>query len=119
MCSFAHPSTSRDPFGRTFSVRLMAKNTALCGRCRQRGVPLKYFSHRTKREEGMVITQRLSNGGREGGRDGRVAPDRVEGNRTNHPTDERESGRAGEVTFSSFLFLFFIQRYEEKERETE
>ena len=30
MCSFAHQSTSRDPFGRTFLVRLMAKNTALC-----------------------------------------------------------------------------------------
>ena len=39
------------------------------GWCRQRGVPLKYFSHRTKREEGMVITQRLSNGGRDGGRE--------------------------------------------------
>ena len=36
---------------------------------RQRGVSLKYFSHRTKREEGMVITQRLSNGGRDGGRE--------------------------------------------------
>ena len=30
MCSFTRSSTSRDPFGRTFSVRLMAKNTALC-----------------------------------------------------------------------------------------
>ena len=36
---------------------------------RQRGVPLKYFSHRMKREEGLVITQRLSNGGRDGGRE--------------------------------------------------
>ena len=80
---------------------------------RQRGVPLKYFSHRTKREEGMVITQRLSNEGRKG----RASGTRSGGRKSHKSSEGRASGRAGEVTFSSFLCLFFIQRYEEKERE--